>query len=98
MAEVLLFAVGGLAVLDDVFTVAVVADDDLSNHSWILSFGLDPLPIKRLVLSRGRRNTEWLFRALPLNPSWGSGSSCSPWPRQASTCTWPSPPSPTSGS
>jgi hypothetical protein len=44
MAEVLLFAVGGLAVLDDVFTVAVVADDDLSNHSWILSFGLDPLP------------------------------------------------------
>jgi hypothetical protein len=22
----------------------VVADDDLSNHSWILSFGLDPLP------------------------------------------------------
>jgi hypothetical protein len=44
VAEVLLFAVGSLAVLDDVFTVAVVADDDLSNHSWILSFGLDPLP------------------------------------------------------
>ena len=47
VAEVLLFAVGSLAVLDDVFTVAVVADDDLSNHSWILSFGLDPLPFRK---------------------------------------------------
>ena len=47
VAEVLLFAVWGLAVLDDVFTVAVVAGNDLSNHSWILSFGLDPLPTLR---------------------------------------------------
>ena len=46
MAEVLLFAIGSLAVLDDVFTVAVVAGNDLSNHSWILSFGLDPLPAR----------------------------------------------------
>ena len=44
MAEALLFAVGSLAVLDDVFAVAVVTGNDLSNHSWILSFGLDPLP------------------------------------------------------
>ena len=44
VAKVLLFAVWSLAVLDDVFTVAVVAGDDLSNHSWILSFGLEPLP------------------------------------------------------
>jgi hypothetical protein len=45
MAEVLLFAVWSLAVLDDILTVAVVAGNDLSNHSWILSFGLNPLPI-----------------------------------------------------
>ena len=44
MAEVLLFAVGSLAVLDDVFTFAVIADDELSNHFTILSFGSEPLP------------------------------------------------------
>src|SRR3954453_18117634 len=44
VAEVLLFAVGSPAVLDDVFAAAVVADDESSNHSWILPFGLDPLP------------------------------------------------------
>jgi hypothetical protein len=44
MAEVLLFTIGSLAVLDDVFTVAVVTGNDLSNHPWSLSFVLDPLP------------------------------------------------------
>ncbi len=44
MAEVLLFGVGSLAVLDDVFAGAVIAGDDLSKHSSILLFGLDPLP------------------------------------------------------
>src|SRR5436305_14187789 len=58
MAEVLLFAVGGLAVLEDVFTVAVVADDDLSNHSWILSFGSDPLPTRRLYAQSGGAANE----------------------------------------
>ena len=45
-AEVLLFAViGSLAVLDDVLAATVIAGDDfLSDHSSILSFGLDPLP------------------------------------------------------
>ena len=51
MAEVLLFAVWSLAVLDDVLTVAVVAGNDLSNRSWILSFGLEPLPAR--VFQRG---------------------------------------------
>jgi len=45
IAEVLLFAVGSLAVLDDVFAFAVIAGDDSSNHSSILSFGLEPLPV-----------------------------------------------------
>src|SRR3954454_19557672 len=44
MAEVLLFAIWSFAVLDDVFAFAVIAGDDLSNHSSILSFGLEPLP------------------------------------------------------
>ena len=44
MAEILLFAIGSLAVLDDVLAFAVIAGDDSSNHSSILSFGLEPLP------------------------------------------------------
>ena len=44
MAEVLLLAIGSPAVLDDVFAAAVIAGDDLSNHSSNLSFGLVPLP------------------------------------------------------
>ena len=43
-AEVLLFAIGRLAILDDVFAFAVIAGDELSNHSSILSFVTVPLP------------------------------------------------------
>ena len=53
MAEVLLFAIGSLTVLDDVFTVAVVTGNDLSNHCWILSFDLDPLPVVFDTLQAG---------------------------------------------
>src|SRR5215210_3837174 len=51
VAEVLLLAVGSLAVLDDVFAVAVVTGNDLSNHSRILPFGLDPLPFSVYIAS-----------------------------------------------
>ncbi len=44
VAEVLLFAVWSLAVLDDLFAVAVITGDDSSEHPSILSFDLDPLP------------------------------------------------------
>jgi hypothetical protein len=44
MAEVLLLGVESIAILEYVLTVAVVAGDNLSNHSWVLSFGLNPLP------------------------------------------------------
>ena len=37
MAEALLFTVWSLAVLEDVFAVTVIAGDDSSNHSSILS-------------------------------------------------------------
>ena len=44
MAEVLLFGVWSLGVVEDVFAFAVIAGDESSKHSSILSFGLVPLP------------------------------------------------------
>src|SRR3954454_10306038 len=58
MAEVLLFAIWSFAVLDDVFAFAVIAGDDLSNHSSILSFGLEPLPVLSRVPGHGALGSE----------------------------------------